>query len=89
MLIEFLFSAICGFGLHQARRITDRFPTGWRELTNYVVGVVGLLTLFPLWYRRLHGENGERRSWAAFALASLGLGFGVASGWAVDTVTKR
>lgn len=89
MLIEIIFSVLFGLGLHQAKRVTDRFPRGWRELTNYTVGVMGLLALFPLWYRRLAGEHNQKRGFVALALSALGMGCGVAGGWAVDTFKSK
>lgn len=89
MLFEIILSILFGFGLHQTKRLTDRFPRGWRELTNSTIGSMGILTIFPLWYKGVSGEHSQRRAWVALALSFLGLGCGVAGGWAVDTFRPK
>jgi hypothetical protein len=88
MMAEIILSILFGFGLHQTKRVTDHFPRGWRELTNSTIGVMGLLAMFPFWYRRIGGEHNQKRGFAALALSALGVGCGVAGGWAVDTFKR-
>lgn len=86
ILLDLIFSAIVGAILHQARRYTDHLPTGWREMTNYSIGVVGTGPVFLLWWARLKdAQNPLSRAMLAFVLAFVGVGSGVAAGWMYDT----
>ena len=84
MMIESLLATVGGFFMHQLRRITEKFPNGWEQLTSYVIGVLGVLPFFLLFVRRL--KKREYRCFISFVFAFLFAGAGVALGWLVDTM---
>lgn len=90
MLIDLIVSAFLGYGLHQSRAYTAKLPDGWRELTNYSIGVAGTGPLFVFWWHKLkdvvHPFN---RAFLAFLLAFIGVGAGVVAGWLIDTFKQE
>lgn len=88
MMIEIILSSLAGLFLHQTRRATARLPRGWRDLTNYAVGVAGTFPLFVFWNYRLRELNG-RRAYISYLLSFLSVGAGVAAGWMIDTFAEN
>ena len=89
-MIELLISTLGGFLLHQFARYTDRMPTGWRELSNYAIGIAGSLPFIGLfWWRLDDVKDNRKRSFIAYLLGFLGIGSGVAIGWFMDTIRKQ
>lgn len=86
-MFEAIISLVGGFLLHKTRRITERMPMGWSELTSYAVGIIGVLPLFVLFGKRL-GKR-EHRCFIAYLLSFLFAGVGVALGWLVDTMAEN
>jgi hypothetical protein len=87
MIIEILVSVVAGLAAHQTISITARMPDGWRNIVEHAIGVTGAYPVFLLFRRRL--GNGRDRSDAAYWLAFLWFGMGVALGWLVDTFNQR
>lgn len=87
MIVEFLASILGGIAAHQTRRITEQLTPGWRNITEHGVGVLCVYPFF-LWFRRSL-RNGKDRSDAAYGMAFLGVGIGVAFGWLIDTFWSR
>lgn len=86
IVLDLILSAVMGMLIHQTRRYTDPLPYGWRELTNYSVGVAGTGPVFILWWARLKDVgNPLNRAFLAFVLSFIGVGSGVAAGWMLDT----
>jgi hypothetical protein len=82
----FLFIAT-GIALHQTASITGKIPHGWERLTAYVIGVEGTFPVFVLLMNRLGlPQDAIIRAGAAFQLAFLLIGIGVAAGWLFDTL---
>lgn len=86
ILIDLILSALLGAILHQSRHYTERLPVGWREMTNYSIGVIGTSPAFALWHRQLKDvSNPFSRAFLAYVLSFVGVGSGVAAGWMIDT----
>jgi hypothetical protein len=86
IILDLLLSAALGGFLHQTRHYTDHLPHGWREMTNYSLGVIGTGPAYILWWLRLKDVNNPlNRAFLAFILAFIGVGSGVAAGWMLDT----
>lgn len=86
IVLDLILSAVLGLALHQTRRYTEPLPHGWRDLTNYAVGVVGTGPAFLLWWLRLKDvSNPHNRAFLAFVLSFVGVGSGVAVAWMLDT----
>ena len=82
----FIFIA-AGIALHQTASITGKIPHGWERLTAYVVGVEGTFPVFVLLMARLGiSQDVIVRASAAYQLAFLLIGIGVALGWMGDTL---
>jgi hypothetical protein len=82
----FLFIA-AGIALHQTASITGKIPHGWERLTAYVIGVEGTFPVFVVLMTRLGvPQDAIIRAGAAFQLAFLLIGIGVAAGWLFDTL---
>jgi len=89
VMMHFFGSMLAGFGLHQTASITHKIPEGWEQLSGTTIGVLGTFPPFLLWFRQLDGaKNIYVRAGAAFLLAFLGVGSGVALGWLIDTIFK-
>jgi hypothetical protein len=89
IILDLILSSVLGFLLHQTRRYTDPLPHGWRELTNYAVGVVGTGPAFILWWARLRDvSNPLNRAFLAFLLSFTGVGSGVAAAWMLETLQE-
>lgn len=78
---------LAGLALHQTASITHKMPTGWGYLAGLVIGVEGTMPFFYLLLRRF-GVAGPviALAIAAFELAFLFVGLGVAFGWLIDTI---
>ncbi len=82
----FLFIA-AGVALHQTASITGKIPQGWEQLTAYAIGVEGTFPIFVLLMGRLGlPQDAITRAGAAYQLAFLLIGIGVALGWLADTL---
>lgn len=90
LIVELFISTVGGFLMHLARRKTNKMPHGWRELTNYALGVAGSFPFVMLFWRGL-GEDVKpaKRGFAAYLLGFLGVGGGVALGWLWDTFVHK
>lgn len=76
-----------GFALHQTASITQKMPRGWGYLAGLVIGVEGTLPMFDLLLKSLGVSDDVRsRALAAYQIAFLCVGSGVAFGWLVDTI---
>lgn len=64
--------------LHKTLRFTDRYPSGWRQITRYAIGV---LCTYPFFL--MHLKNREKPN-NAYLLAFLGSGIGTAFGYMSD-----
>lgn len=86
LIVELIVATIGGFILHLFRGHTNRMLHGWRELTNYAMGVAGSFPFVWLFWRGI-GEDVKpgKRGFMAYLLGFLGVGAGVALGWVVDT----
>lgn len=75
-----------GIGLHQTASITQKMPTGWGYLAGIAIGVEGTFPAFVILLKRF-GLNDDViiRASAAYQLAFLSIGIGVALGWLFDT----
>jgi len=72
--------------MHLARRKTNVMPHGWRELSNYSLGVAGSLPFVMLFWRGIGDDmRPAKRGFVAYLLGFLGVGAGVAIGWLADT----
>ena len=77
----------CGIALHQTASITGKIPHGWNCLTGYVIGVQGAFPAFVVLMKRLGvAQDTIMRASAAYQLAFLLIGLGVASGWLMDAL---
>lgn len=83
MIIEFILSVVIGLVAHQSITVTARMPDGWRNIVEHAVGVTATYPAFVLFRRRLKNGTGAE---AAYWLAFLGVGIGVALGWLIDTL---
>ncbi len=89
LIVELIVATIGGFIMHLFRRQTNRMPHGWRELTNYSLGVASSFPFVWLFWRGL-GEDVKpaKRGFVAYLLGFLGVGAGVALGWLADSFVK-
>lgn len=86
-LRDFFILIGAGLALHQTASITHRMPVGWEQLAGTAIGVEGTFPLFVLMMKRLGlDEETRMRASAAYQLAFLCVGIGVAIGWLVDTM---
>jgi len=85
VIFEIIASIVCGLVAHQTRLVTYKMPNGWRNLVEHVIGVTAAYPSFLLFKRKLNGQGAE----AAYWLAYLGVGMGVALGWLIDTIQER
>jgi hypothetical protein len=86
IILDLILSAVMGGLLHQTRRYTNHLPYGWRELTNYTVGVAGTGPVFLLWWARLKDMTSlNNRAFLSYILSFIGVGSGVAIAWMIDT----
>jgi hypothetical protein len=86
LIVELIVATAGGFLMHFARRKTNVMPHGWRELTNYSLGVAGSFPFVCLMWRGLGDEvKPAKRMFVAYLLGFLGVGAGVALGWVADT----
>ena len=89
-MIELLIASLSGLILHQSTRYTDRMPDGWRELSNYAIGVSGSLPIIGLfWWRLAEIKTPWKRAFVSYLLGFLGVGAGVAGGWLIDTIRRE
>lgn len=90
LIVELLIAMAGGFVMHIARRKTNKMPHGWRELTNYAMGVAGSFPFVWIFWRGVGEEvKPSKRGFIAYLLGFLGVGAGVALGWLVDTFTGK
>lgn len=90
IILDLILSALIGYLLHLTQRYTDPLARGWRDLTNYAIGVVGTGPAFLLWWARLKDVgNPMNRAFLAFVLSFIGVGSGVGLGWMLDTFDEN
>jgi len=89
LIVELIVATIGGFIMHYTRRQTNRMPHGWRELTNYSLGVASSFPFVWLFWRGLGDDvKPAKRGFVAYLLGFLGVGAGVALGWLADSFVK-
>jgi len=88
-LSDFFYFILAGLGLHQTASITHKMPEGWEQLAGTAIGVEGTFPLFVILLKRLKVPNDVIvLASAAYQLAFLMVGIGVAIGWLIDTLFK-
>lgn len=87
-MIEFIISFGGGAICHQFRRVTERMPNGWGQLTSYAFGIISALPFVVLFFDRLQEPNQQRRFLAAYLMGFSSYGAGVAAGWLVDSIVN-
>lgn len=76
-----------GLAMHQTASITQKMPKGWGYLAGLVIGVEGTLLAFDHLLKRFGVPDETRsRALAAYQIAFLCVGSGVAFGWLLDTI---
>lgn len=90
LILELFIATIGGFLMHAGRRHTNKMPHGWRELSNYSLGVAGSFPFVMLFWRGLGDEmKPAKRGFVAYLLGFLGVGAGAAMGWLADTFMAK
>jgi hypothetical protein len=76
-----------GLAMHQTASITQKMPKGWGYLAGIVFGVEATILPFDHLLKRFGLPDDVRaRAIAAYQLAFLCVGSGVAFGWILDTI---
>jgi len=89
-LSDFFCFILAGFGLHQTSRITRKMPSGWEQLTCYAIGTEGTFPLFIVLLKRMRvPADIIVLASAAYQVAFLLVGLGVALGWLFDGMFKK
>lgn len=81
IIIFFLSTILTGYSLHQTHRITATLADGWDAITNYTIGVMGVLPFF-CWLLKLLGFTNEQIARISTAYLSVFVIFGVGVSWA-------
>ena len=88
-LRDYFLFILSGLALHQTSSITQNMPTGWGYLAGLVIGVEGTFPVFVILMRRLKvPDDVIIRASAAYQVAFLLVGCGVALGWLLDILLK-
>lgn len=87
-MIELAISFCGGFVAHQFRRVTERMPSGWGQLTSYTFGGITALPFMAMLFDRSGEPNPMRRFLAAYTMGFASFGSGVAAGWLVDSIKE-
>lgn len=86
-MISLLISSIIGFVAHRMfKPISDRFPSGWATISDYSMGGVLVIFMYPLHYLELKDmKHGFKRAFLALVMTFFGVGGGTVAGWLSDT----
>lgn len=87
MIRDFFVFVAAGIALHQTASITQKMANGWGYLAGIAIGVEGTYPAFVVLMKRLGlRDDVIARASAAYQLAFLSIGIGVALGWLFDTL---
>ena len=76
-----------GLAMHQTASITQKMPKGWGYLAGLAFGVEATIIPFDHLLKQFGVPDDTRsRAIAAFQIAFLCIGSGVAFGWLLDTI---
>lgn len=84
-LVTILLEIITFFLIHHKFSFIDKYPYGWRENSNRVVGVMFTLPFFAMFFVASR-DRPLARAIKSYLLAFLGSGLGTAAGWASDAI---
>jgi len=80
MAVFFIAVMAAGYALHQTSRVTKTLPDGWNTLTDYAIGVMGVLPFFDITLKLL-GFTDEQILKASMAYLATFVTFGVGVSW--------
>lgn len=84
-LFIMLLEIVAFFVIHHKFAFMDRYPYGWRENSNRVVGVMFTLPFFLAFFA-FAKEKCFSEALKSYLLAFLCSGLGTAAGWASDAI---
>lgn len=90
-IIIMAIASVAGYAAHLLRRYTDSLAHGWRDLSNYAIGIVGAFPFALLFYRSQPRDerDNSNRFIVAYIMAFVSFGAGVVFGWLLDTVASE
>jgi uncharacterized membrane-anchored protein YitT (DUF2179 family) len=88
-MIDILAGIALGLLAHQTERITRRMPDGWRPLTNYGIGYLGIYPFFCWLFKRTpQSATPDERARIAYILSGVFFGLGVGIAYVIDALRR-